>query len=124
MSHILNRVSVPVKQGDTNRLTFTIKQSDGSPLDLTGAGAEFSVARDYGSDESWGWHSSDDSGHVEVTDAANGVVKVTLLPEDSRAWGNLLTLVWELTIEFSPEDRLTVSEGSFSVTREVRNANP
>lgn len=124
MSFILNRVSVPVKQGDTNRLTFTTKQADGSPLDLSGAVIEFSVAQSPGSDVGWSWKSDDDSGRVSIIDAENGITLVTLLPQDSRAWGKLLTLVWELTVEFSPEDRLTVSEGSFSVTREVRNVQP
>lgn len=124
MSFIPNKVTVPVKQGDTNRLTFSIKQSDGSPLDLTGAIAEFSTAKTHGSDESWGWSSDDASGRVTITDAAGGVVRVVLLPEDSRAWNRLVTLVWELTIEFSPTDRITVSEGSFDVAREVRHVEP
>ncbi len=119
---VANKQTLAVKQGDILRFAFTSTQTTGSvttPLNITGARVEFSVAKEPRKTPAWSWFSDDASGRVTITDAAAGKVAVELLPEDSRAWLKLEELSWELTIEFSPTDRLTTAEGFFAVDLEV-----
>lgn len=119
---VANKQTLPVKQGDVLRFVFTSTHTTGSvttPLDISGARVEFSVAKEPRKTPRWSWFSDDASGRVAIVDAEEGKVAVELLPEDSRAWGKIELLAWELTVEFSETDRLTTSQGFFSVDLEV-----
>lgn len=122
---VADRVSITVQQGDRYRFPFTVRHVvdgvPGDPLDLTGARIEVSVAKAAGKTPAWTWYSDDDSGRIVIVDAAAGKFAWDIYPEDSRAWGKLAEVEFEVTIEFTETDRLTVSRGVFEVDREVAN---
>lgn len=110
--------SIPIKQGDSWAAVLSLTEDDGTtPIDLTGWSVEFSVAKDRRKNPSWSW--VDDAGHASITDAENGVISLALEPGDSRAFGKLEALPFEVTIEDASGWRLSILEGEFVVRLEV-----
>lgn len=118
-------VAIEVRQGDTVRLRFTTTDRlSATPLDLSGASVEFSTAATPGRSPSWTHTSDDVGGRIDLSDAASGVVAVTILPDDSRAWGALATVSFELTAEWDPGTRLTLAWGRLVIEPETANYVP
>ena len=109
-----------VKQGDSWAAVLVLTEDDGTtPIDLTGWSVEFSVAKERRKTPSWSW--VDDPLHASITDAVGGEVSLALAPADSRAFGKLESLPFEVTIEDASGYRLSVLEGTFAVRLEVAN---
>lgn len=106
------------KQGDDATFTATYQEDDGSGIDLTGASVELSIAKDRRKTPAWTFT---DAPEVEISDPENGVVSVHLSAEQTRAWGKLTSLVYEITVTLSDGERITILEGPISVRLEVAN---
>ncbi len=72
-------------QGDTKRINFALKRGDGTPLDLTGATLRWQCARlkTPGVFSSTATLQKTETSGIEVTDAYNGLVTVTLSPSET-----------------------------------------
>ena len=109
-----------IKQGDSWAATLVATEDDGvTPIDLTGWSVEFSVARERGGRDGWVRAWVDDERHARITNAAAGEIKVGLLPEDSRFFGRVERIAYEVTLEDPGGWRLTVLDGEFLVRLEV-----
>lgn len=107
------------KQGDGADFTATYTEDDDTPIDLTGYSVELSIARKRGGTALQRWTAAP---QVAITDAANGVVTVSLTPGETRAWGRNTSLVFELTVTPPGGQSITILEGPISVRLEVGDA--
>lgn len=107
------------KQGDGADFTASYQEDDGTPIDLTGYAVELSIARKRGSTHLQRWTAAP---QVEISDAENGVVTVSLTPGETRAWGRNTSLVFELTVTPPGGQSITILEGPISVRLEVGDA--
>lgn len=112
----VDEYTIYAKQGDSITFTAAYQEDDGTPIDLTGCSVEFSVAKARRKTPAWSWTTAP---HVTISDAANGEVSVELAPDDSREWGKLEELQYELTVTFPDGERVTILEGPISVRLEV-----
>lgn len=107
-----------IKQGDSWSAVLVLAEDDGTtPIDLTGWSVEFSIAKDRRRTPSWTW--IDDPDHASITDAAAGEIGLALDPSDSRAFGKLSSLPFEVTIQDAGGYRLSILEGTLAVRLEV-----
>lgn len=107
-----------LKQGDSWSAVLVLTEDDGTtPIDLTGWSVEFSVAKDRRKTPAWTW--VDDPDHASITDAAGGEISLALGPADSRAFGKLNSLPFEVTIQDAAGYRLSILEGTLAVRLEV-----
>lgn len=112
-------VTLAVRQGDSWSRVLTLTEDDGStPIDLTGCSVEFSIAKARRKSPSWTFV---DAEQATVTDPAGGEITLSLGPDDSRAFGKLEELEYEVTVTFADGSRVTVLEGALSVRLEVAN---
>lgn len=112
-------VTLEIRQGDTWTRVLTLTEDDEStPIDLTGASVEFSIAKARRKSPSWTFV---DAEQASITDPAAGVIDLSLLPFDSRAFGKLEELEFEVTVTFAGGERLTVLEGTLANRLEVAN---
>lgn len=107
-----------LKQGDSWVAVLVLTEDDGTtPIDLTGWSVEFSIAKDRRRTPSWTW--IDDPDHASITDAEAGTIGLALDPSDSRAFGKLGSLPFEVTIQDAAGYRLSILEGTLAVRLEV-----
>lgn len=112
-------VTLAVRQGDSWSRTLTLTEDDGStPIDLTGCSVEFSIAKARRKSPSWTFVDTEQAG---ITDPAGGEITLSLGPDDSRAFGKLEELEFEVTVTFAGGERLTVLEGTLTNRLEVAN---
>lgn len=117
-------LAVPVRQGDTVLiLSTTTERLSNAGLDLSGARIEFSCAPTAGRGPAWTFWSDDGLGRVNIVDAQAGKVQVAILPEDSRAWGDLRSLAFEITAEWASDQRMTLAWGTLIVEPETVRRN-
>lgn len=106
------------KQGDSLAMTLTLTEDDNTTaIDLTGWSVEFSAAKDRGRTPAWTF--IDDPDHAIISDPQNGVINIALHPNDSRAFGKLEVVPFEVTIENPDGYRITILEGEFDMRLEV-----
>lgn len=104
-------------QGDTKRINFTLRKADGTALDLTGAEIRWEASRL----KSGGLFSSTplivktDQDGIEVVDALNGFLTVTLPPEDTLFISG--DFYHELETRDVSGDVSTVFSGQFKVKK-------
>lgn len=106
------------KQGDGADFTATYQEDDGTPIDLTGYSVELAIARKRGGTALQRWTGAP---QVEISDAENGVVTVSLTPDETRVWGRATSLVYEITVTPAGGQSVTILEGPLSVRLEVGN---
>lgn len=112
-------VTLEIRQGDTWSRVLTLTEDDEStPIDLTGASVEFSIAKARRKQPAWTFI---DTAQAEITDAAAGEITLSLGPVDSRAFGKLEELEFEVTVTFADGSRMTVLEGWLGNRLEVAN---
>lgn len=112
-------VTLEVRQGDSWSRTLTLTEDDGStPIDLTGCSVEFSIAKARRKSPAWTFT---EAPQAEITDPGQGVITLKLGPDDSRAFGKLEELEYEVTVTFAGGERLTVLEGTLAHRLEVAN---
>lgn len=104
------------KQGDDATFTAAYQEDDGTPIDITGCDVELSIAKDRRKTPAWTYAEPPE---VLISDPENGVVSVHLTAEQTREWGKLTALVYELTLTFPSGERVTILEGPISVRLEV-----
>ena len=104
-------------QGDTKRVNFTLKKADGTALDLTGAMLRWEASRL----KAGGLFSSTpalvktDENGIEVTDALNGFLTVTLSPADTLSISG--DFYHELESTDVSGDVATVFSGQFRIKK-------
>jgi hypothetical protein len=104
-------------QGDTQRVNFTLTKSDGNALDLTGATIRWEASRL----KTGGLFSSTpvivktDQDGIEVVDALNGFLTVTLSPEDTLPISG--DFYHELETTDVSGDVATVFSGQFKIKK-------
>lgn len=119
---IVNLISLPVKQGDRHRWKVTLTDDDDTPIDVTGWAWEFSIAKDRRKTPAWTFTTSPNVVTSSSSiDPEAGEVEIGLLPDDSRAFGKVEELAFELT-GVAPGDgteRLSILDGTLVVRLEV-----
>ena len=119
---IVNLITLPAKQGDRHRWKITITEDDDTPIDVTGWVWEFSLAKDRRKTPSWTFVGAPQvvTSGTDV-DPELGEVEVGLLPDDSRAFGKLEEVAFEVTGHPSaqPTERKSFVCGSILVRLEV-----
>lgn len=76
------RHTFSVYQGQTWEETLTVENADGSPMDLTGFEARMQIRADL-SDTDVILELDGDNGRLEITDAANGEITLTVSAADT-----------------------------------------
>lgn len=120
-------VVLGIKQGDTHRFRLTWTEDDQTPIDVTGWSWEFTAAkqrRGPSTNPYWSYGLGDPQ--VVELDPENGVIEVTVFPDDSRAFGRQELVQFEVT-GTAPGDgteRKTTVDGTFAVRLEVANMEP
>lgn len=104
------------KQGDQISFTASYQEDDGTPIDITGWTPELAISKSRGKAHLQRWTAAP---QVEITDGENGVVTVTLTPDETRAWGRSEELVYELTVTPPSGETVTILEGPLMVRLEV-----
>lgn len=104
-------------QGDTRRLNFTLTRADGSPLDLTGGTLRWQASRlkAPGVFSTMPLLQKTETNGVEVVDAFNGIVTVTLGPADTLSLSG--NLYHELEVVDASGDVSTVYAGDFQIKK-------
>ena len=104
-------------QGDTKRINFTLTKADGTALDLTGATIRWEASKL----KAGGLFSSTpvivktDQDGIEVVDALNGFLTVTLPPEDTLPISG--DFYHELETTDVSGDVATVFSGQFKIKK-------
>ena len=102
------------KQGDTFLRTLTYQDDSGTPIDITGAEAEFSLAPSRGGRPMF-TYTQDDYLTVGTTD---GVIIIEIPYTVTDNW-NLPRLFYEVTLTLTDGKRLTILEGKLKIRFEV-----
>jgi len=111
-----------VKRGDTTDITCTIVKGDGSPFNLTGATVWATFKTDLSSLDLVppGFQLSTlSSGIVVVGPATNGVVQITIDPNDTMGLTDDTTFSWDIQVRESAGRVTTVAEGVITFTLDV-----
>lgn len=125
---IVNLITLSAKQGDVHRWKVRVAEDDDTPYDLTGWVWEFSVAKERRKTPAWTFTAAPNvvtsavSGDPDAAiDPEAGEVQILLLPDDSRAFGKLEELQFELTGHppSQPTERLSVLDGTIVVRLEA-----
>jgi hypothetical protein len=104
-------------QGDTMRVHFALKRQDGNPLELIGAGLRWQASRLKGPGVfgTTPLISKTEQNGIEIDDDLNGLVTVTLTPEDTiNLKGNFYM---ELETIDAGGDVATVYTGTFQIKK-------
>lgn len=115
-------VTLEVKQGDRAGWVVTVTEDDESPIDLTGWTWEWSAAKKRRATTPFWTFTEADTDRIDVSDASDGVIRLALLPEDSRAFGSAAMVEFELTGTApgtNGEGRLSILDGQINVRLEV-----
>lgn len=116
------QVILSVKQGDRHMWLVTVTEDDGvTPIDLTGWTWELSAAKGRPSKGVF-WTYTEADPQIDASEQAAGVLRVWLLPDDSRAFGKAETVEIELTGTAPGTDgqgRLSIVDGQINVRLEV-----
>lgn len=104
-------------QGDTKRINFALKRADGSPLELVGATLRWQAARLKAPDvfSSTPSLSKNEQNGIEVIDAVNGLVVVTIEPAETNTLAG--EFYHELESIDSSGDVATVYSGTFLIRK-------
>jgi hypothetical protein len=120
-------VSAPIpyplwaRAGDSFTRTLTWTEDDGiTPVDLTDASVEFSLASRFADPIVYQFEDTDEA---SVTSEAGGVITLALSPEQTR---ELFGRVWryEVTVTLADESRITLLDGTLTVSAEVVGVIP
>ena len=104
------------RAGDTFTRIVTWTEDDGTPIDLTGASVEWSLAghgKDVGKDVQYV-----DSPEASLVDPAGGKTRLHLTVLQTRDLAGV-TMEYELTITLVDATRVTIMSGWLPVEREV-----
>jgi hypothetical protein len=104
--------------GDTVQIEVVVEE-EGVPVPLTGYTAIFTakLSKDDGDNAPTTIQKTLADG-IEFTDAANGVILVTLAPADTSDINETTTYFWDLQISIDDED-ITVAAGTITFTQDV-----
>lgn len=108
--------NVEIYRGDNRTFQVTVKDGDGVAVDITGAAIKFSVKEEI-SDTDYEIQKTVGSG-ITITDAANGIYEVYLLPADTQ---NMGVGIYEYDSELTTAggNVYTVVRGEFTVQAEI-----
>lgn len=113
-----------LKVGDSEVLQLEVSEDDGSPIDLSGFSAEFSVNKGRkGGLGDWTYLSTDDSPVVSVeTGGPLDFVELRISPEMTRLWtgGKAVVLQFEVTVTDTLGARRSILDGELDMRGEVR----
>ena len=106
--------SIKISRGDSLILTHTVKDTNGSAVDITGSTPYFTVKTD---------NTLPDSGSTiqkigALTDAAGGECTFTLIPTDTAITVDI-EYYYDIEIYFSSTDVRTSESGTFKVIQDV-----
>lgn len=107
-------LDLEAKQGDTFSLAFAYQEDDGTPIDVTGYTAEFSLAVAPGGSPSF-TYTDDDYITVGTTD---GLFTVSIPPAQTRLWEHR-RYSYEITVVDTSDVKTTLFEGKLSIRPEV-----
>lgn len=108
-------VNLHIEEGATFNTTFTYK-IDGTPVDLTGTKIRTQFRKTIGSPDVL-LELSLENGYLGL-EPTEGKIIFKILPEQTRDL-NVIEGVWDLEIEFSPDNIIRLMKGSFFVDKEV-----
>jgi hypothetical protein len=114
-------VNLDLKRGDTGVWDIACKDTSGNPLNLTGAVVSFyAKTNDSDADTAAVVHKdSAATGGIVITDAGNGLARVTIDPADTASFTSAVILAYEVRVTDQSGTITTVVEGSFSVSTNV-----
>lgn len=112
-----------VTRGDDEIYELTLRQANGQPLNLTGAGLWFTVKRSHQETDAQAVVRKTIGQGITVVDAAAGRADVRLLPADTAALpGQRLTLVWDCQVKDAAGLVSTADSGQLVVEPDVTQA--
>lgn len=115
---VRNPITTTIRAGDS--YTWTTETRDGvtgEPINMTGATLEYSIAPEPGGTPNWQWRSDTDPTHVAITSPGTGKAMHALTPAETRAIPS--GAVFEITLEYAPNDRTTIAAGRYVVQAEA-----
>lgn len=110
--------NVEIYRGDNRTFKVTVKDGDGNAVNIAGASIVFSVKEKI-SDAAYIIQKSSSVGsEITITDAANGIYEVYLLPADSQNL-DIRTYEYDSELTTSTGKIYTVVRGEFTVYAEI-----
>lgn len=119
-----NTLNIEMDQGSTLEYTFTLRTISNDPVNITGFDARLMVRKTYGSANAEITATIANS-KLTVVDAANGILKLTLTPDDTRLIrfanrnDDTLECVYDLEIITPTSKVYKPARGNFTIRREV-----
>lgn len=111
------------KVGDTTSLSFEWNEDDGTPIDISGWSAEFSVSKGRkGGLGNWTYLSTSDPSVISIVPSDPDPVKLVITPAMSREWtgGKAVVLQFEVTLTDPSGARTSILDGELDMRGEVR----
>ena len=110
-----------VRRGDTKKIPVTAYDTSGLPFNLAQVtGIKFTVKKKRSEPDSSALISKSLGSGIEVLNAANGTMMVTLNPADTSSMtSSLRGLVWDIQIVTSLGEVYTIADGLMNVERDV-----
>jgi hypothetical protein len=107
--------------GDTIGIDFDLVEGDAeTPLDITGAELVFTAKqKSTDADNAFTTIQKNTSNGIEVLDAVNGQITVTLDPADTTNLRSDTTLIFDLQVTFSDTTVATLITGTLTITGDV-----
>lgn len=105
--------------GDTHSIEVTVTEG-GTPIPLTGLNAEFTAKLNKSDADNalTNIRKSLGSG-IQFTDPDNGVLLITIDPDDTEGLEKDTTFVWDVQLDDGPDDVFTAASGTMTFTVDV-----
>lgn len=107
-----------IEQNATFTRTFTVKDSNGNPIDLTGATAKVQIKQTYDSPSSVATYTT---GAGITMGGAAGTIVLTITAAQTAAMPNSLVGVWDLLITWPDTTKQRLVRGTATVSPGVTN---
>lgn len=110
--------NIELYRGDNRTFEVTVKDDDGNAVNITGASIKFSV-KERISDSGYKFQkSSAQASEITITDAANGVYEVYLVPDDTQTL-DIGSYEYDSQLTTSTGKVYTVVRGEFTILAEI-----
>lgn len=119
-----NTLDISMDQGSSLNYLFTLKNTHGDPIDITGYDVRMQIRKSYGS-SNVSINCTLANNKVSISDAANGVVGLHLQPTDTALIrfnapeDDTLECVYDLEMSTPGGVTFKVAKGTFTINREV-----
>ena len=115
----MTRIDLEMMRGDTKVFDVTITDEAGAAVNLTGSTVKFTAKNRVGDAQGVAVIALTTGDGVELTDAANGVARVTIAPDDTSGFTSKKTLEYDVQVAETGGRVSTPVRGTLTVEMDV-----